>query len=209
MSADPWVWAAALCTLAVFSFLFRDNVLYRIAEHLLVGVAAGYMLVLTWHDVLWPEVFQPIGSQGPGLALVPLALSLLFLGRLVPGSLGHQGSRIAVAFLVAVSAGVNISTQLQARVLSQAAATMALPATGSWVDAFGQAVLVLGTLTGLSYFYFSREHRGVLGVSARIGALTLMLAFGAAFGYTVMSRIALLIGRVLFLLRDWLGVLSV
>jgi hypothetical protein len=31
-----------------------------------------------------------------------------------------------------------------------------------------------------------------------------MVAFGAAFGYTVMARISLLIGRMQFLLGDWL-----
>jgi hypothetical protein len=32
-----------------------------------------------------------------------------------------------------------------------------------------------------------------------------MIAFGAAWGFTVMSRMSLLIGRVQFLLFDWLG----
>jgi hypothetical protein len=30
-----------------------------------------------------------------------------------------------------------------------------------------------------------------------------MIAFGAAFGYTVMARVSLLIGRMMFLLYDW------
>jgi hypothetical protein len=31
-----------------------------------------------------------------------------------------------------------------------------------------------------------------------------MITFGAAFGYTVMGRMSLLIGRLDFLLADWL-----
>jgi hypothetical protein len=35
----------------------------------------------------------------------------------------------------------------------------------------------------------------------------MMVFFGATFGYTVMSRVSLLIGRMEFLLGDWLGLL--
>jgi hypothetical protein len=36
----------------------------------------------------------------------------------------------------------------------------------------------------------------------------LMLGFGAMFGATVMARMSLLIGRMWFLLHDWLGAVS-
>ena len=36
-------------TLSVFSFLYRDNPLYRLAEHAFVGVAAGYGVVVEFH----------------------------------------------------------------------------------------------------------------------------------------------------------------
>jgi hypothetical protein len=69
----------------------------------------------------------------------------------------------------------------------------------------GNLVLVVGTLTGLIYFYFSREHKGVFGGAAKIGVYFLMVTFGASFGYTVMSRMSLLIGRLYFLFGNWLG----
>jgi hypothetical protein len=31
-----------------------------------------------------------------------------------------------------------------------------------------------------------------------------MIAFGASFGYTVMSRLSILIGRINFLFHDWI-----
>jgi len=58
-------------------------------------------------------------------------------------------------------------------------------------------------VTGLIYFYFSKEHRGVFGQTARIGIYFLMVTFGASFGYTVMSRMSLLIGRIDFLITEW------
>ena len=41
--------------------------------------------------------------------------------------------------------------------------------------------------------------------AARTGILFLMISFGAGYGYTVMSRLSLLIGRFQFLIEDWLG----
>ncbi|MCP4685466.1 MAG: hypothetical protein GY867_08450, partial [bacterium] len=65
-------------------------------------------------------------------------------------------------------------------------------------------VVLLGVICTISYFYFSREHRGVLGKSAKVGTWFLMIFFGTTFGYTVMSRMSTFIGRVEFLLSDFL-----
>ena len=69
----------------------------------------------------------------------------------------------------------------------------------------GDVVILAGTLTTLSYFFFSREHRGALGISAKTGIWFLMISFGAAFGTTVMSRMSLLIARAYFVIHEWLG----
>jgi len=56
-------------------------------------------------------------------------------------------------------------------------------------------ILLIGVVSVLFYFFFSVEHTGPGMVTARTGIYFLMIAFGAAFGYTVMSRMSLLIGR--------------
>ena len=58
------------------------------------------------------------------------------------------------------------------------------------------ALAFVGLVCSLSYFFFSKEHRGVLGVTSRIGIYTLMIGFGVGFGLTVMGRVALLGHRV-------------
>jgi hypothetical protein len=60
----------------------------------------------------------------------------------------------------------------------------------------------------LVYFFFSKEHKGVFGGTAKVGIFFLMVTFGASFGYTVMSRMSLLIGRIDFLFGDWLGLIK-
>ncbi len=60
-------------------------------------------------------------------------------------------------------------------------------------------------IDGHRFFFYSREHKGALGVASRLGIAFLMISFGAGYGYTVMSRVSLLIGRFQFLLGDVLG----
>jgi hypothetical protein len=64
--------------------------------------------------------------------------------------------------------------------------------------------MVAGVVSTLLYFYFSKPHTGVLGGVATLGIWFIMISFGAHFGYTVMARVSLLIGRVQFLVIDWL-----
>ena len=71
-----------------------------------------------------------------------------------------------------------------------------------------QFTLVVGVLTCLTYFFFSVEHKGGVGKVARVGIWFLMITFGAAFGFTVMGRIALLAARFEFLFDDWLWIID-
>ncbi|MCY3770675.1 MAG: hypothetical protein OXG98_01430, partial [Gemmatimonadetes bacterium] len=73
-----------------------------------------------------------------------------------------------------------------------------------WGTSFSHIVLVLGVICGLVYFFFSLEHKGMLGRVSRAGIWVLMVTFGAAFGYTVMARISLLTGRM-EALGAWIG----
>lgn len=61
---------------------------------------------------------------------------------------------------------------------------------------FGQILLFLGLIASLIYFYFSIEQKGPVGAVSRFGVWVLMIGFGASFGFTVMGRLALAIGRV-------------
>jgi hypothetical protein len=73
-----------------------------------------------------------------------------------------------------------------------------------WGASAANTLLIVGVVSALVYFYFSKEHTGLLGGTARLGIWFLMVSFGAAFGYTVMARISLLIGRMEFLIEDWI-----
>ena len=98
-----------LLTLMVFSYILRDNPLFRLAVHLLIGVAAGYAGAVVWNGVILPQMIGPFyrafsggGLDSLFLALPPLLLGLLLLGKL-SDRLAWIGSR-TMAFLVGVGA---------------------------------------------------------------------------------------------------------
>jgi hypothetical protein len=193
---------AGVLTLAIFTFLYRDNPIYKMAESLLIGVSIGYFLVVTWTNNLMGLLFRPLFDDGRLSLVVPLVLGLLMFGRF------HRRtavlSRIPIALLIGSGAGVAIPAMLGARTLAQMSATVSPFIKESGVPDISSIVVLLGVLCTLSYFYFSAEHKGLLGKSAKVGTWFLMIFFGTTFGYTVMSRMSTFIGRVEFLMTDFL-----
>jgi len=232
-------WLVVLLTLCIFSFLYKDNPFYKAAEHLYVGVSAGYVAVISfWQQVqpnlfgrLWPsrvkvdddsilksiwyaiyEIFNFI-STGFGVLdrsifpeggikgydeirmiyLIPFILGIFMLLRLVP-KLGWL-ARWAIAYIVGMAAGLRFYGFLNSDILIQIKAS-AIDFTSDWGTIVNALILFIGTLTGLIYFFYSTEHKGVVGRLSRIGIYFLMIKFGASFGFAVMGRISLLIGRI-------------
>jgi len=184
-------WIAAALTLFIFSFLYKDNPFYKLAEHIFVGVSAGYWVVYEVRQVVIPNMVEPV-SQGKYLYIVPGVMGVMMLTRVLP-KIGWI-SRWAIAFTVGMGSGYAFITYLQSNALDQVKATL-LP-----LNSLNNILMIVGVFTGLIYFFFSREHKGVFGGAARVGIWFLMVAFGASFGYTVMARISLLIGRCMDLM---------
>lgn len=366
------LWLMAFLTLALFSFMYKDNPFYKVAEHIFAGMTAGYYVGLIWHSVILQQLWDPM-LDGRWWLFVPGLLGVLMFSRFT--SKYSWISRIPLAFVMAVTAGVFLTTQLHGLVLPQMRDTM-VPATkiegkvadtfsnnigelsvfdsglpvpdtlnadssvavltavkpdssavvsgegeqslkdsvsGSMsimgsvvqpsrneVDRLGHSlvelsaeiadnsplgmgefyaisfklrptdlsgapmvvaqshmlsddgisvttvngqdglkklsvsfdladdlptgrydlsveverhsviftlaiIVVVGVISTLIYFYFSKPHTGALGITAKVGIWFIMISFGAHFGYTVMGRVSLLIGRVQFLIVDWIG----
>jgi hypothetical protein len=70
------------------------------------------------------------------------------------------------------------------------------------IENINLALIFIGTITVLLYFFFSKAHTGIYGQFVNVGKWFMMIGFGASFGLTVMARISLLIGRIQFLVND-------
>ncbi|MDH4084897.1 MAG: hypothetical protein OEV99_17960 [Nitrospira sp.] len=200
-------WVATGLTLLIFSFLYKDNPLFKLAEHLYVGVSVGYVIVKTYDTVIVHLVIKPIAENGEIALLIPVAIGMLMLARYVPKAAWM--SRYAFAFIVGMGSGLAIPRTISSFILKQVEDTIRplLSLAGSDGVTFSMnllnpasdlnAIIILcGVGSVLFYFFFSIEHSGAGKVVARTGVLFLMVSFGAAFGYTVMARMSLLIGRL-------------
>ena len=202
------VWVAAFLTLGIISFLYKDNAWYKLCEAIFVGISAGYWFVVLFWDNIYGK-FWLLKGEDPTL-WIGAFLGFLMLLRLIP-KIGWI-SRWSLAFIVGCTAGLYIMNYFVTNIVRQLSGTV-IPLFGenfgaSIPDMITNIVIVIGTFTGLVYFYFSKEHKGAFGATAKVGIWFIMITFGASFGYTVMSRMSLLIGRIDFLLGDWLGLIS-
>lgn len=200
-------WVATGLTLFIFTFLYKDNPLFKLAENLYVGVSVGYTIVKTYDTVIVQLIWKPIVENGEWSLLVPVAIGTLMLTRYVPKAAWL--SRYAFAFIVGVGSGLAIPRTISSFILKQIEDTvrpllMLVPGEGvtfTWsllnpASSLNTIIILVGVSSVLFYFFFSVEHTGPGKAVARTGILFLMIAFGAAFGYTVMARMSLLIGRL-------------
>ena len=197
------LWLGALMTFGIYSFLYKDNPFYKVAEQIFVGLSAGYWFVYTIYFILIPNLFDKLSADfgAHWLLIIPGILGIMMLSQIVP-KLAWL-SRYPIALMIGTTAGISFMRYMKSDVISQMTATMINPFSGSAAEIVGQILLVAGTICGVMYFFFSKKHEGAFGVGARIGIYFLMVSFGAAFGYTAMARISLLIGRLQFLLFEW------
>lgn len=199
---------AAGLTLSLYTFLYKDNPLFKFAEHIYVGVAAAYVFGQVWYPTLYGEIIGPMTGSDESSSpttwwlLVPTLLGCLMLTRF-SARIGWL-SRIAFAFFVGLGAGFAIPRTISSYILAQVEPTLS-PLSLS-VEGLNLLIILVGVVTVLIYFFFSVEHTGVVGHASKVGIWFLMISFGASFGYTIMARVSLLIGRVTFLFRDWLHI---
>lgn len=219
------IWVAALLTLCIMSFLYKDNPFYKLAEHIFIGVSAGYWFAQlykatlvpgVWRKLFWKSTVELSGTGfsaylvyflekfGPTVAAI---LGILMLMRLFPKV--SWISRWPLAFAVGTTAGITIYSFASGQVLAQVKATMIpLFISGDWAQTANNWFIIIGVCCGLIYFYFSKPHKGIMGGASKVGIWFLMISFGATFGYTVMARISLISGRFIFLLKDWLQIIK-
>lgn len=229
VSGDIWVWLAAIFTLAIMSYLYKDNPLYKAAEYLFVGVASGYYLSIYYQNVMVPNLFRPVGEGVRAAAGGSFTWDLWRLAALVLGVMLFTRltritwpSRWPMGLLVGAYSGLAIIGFAQGDLVAQIQDNLIPFVDGDAVTALSEArgftevllgvlgalsnsVLIVGLFASLYYFFFSQEHRGVSGGIAKVGIWFLMVSFGASYGFTVMARVSLALDRLRFLFSDWLG----
>ena len=224
--SDGWSMASTLtggvATIAIFSFLLGENRLYRFFEHLFIGIAAAWGLMLTLKNFLWPKILEPVlgldimqypdGSYSMEyplarlLYLIPFAFGLLYY--CMYSQRYNWLAKLVIGFSLGAGAGLafeGILNQMLPQLSSSFKSLVAVKEGAiDWRQSFDNVVFVYTLLAVMYYFFFSFRRRGpVLGRISASGRWFMMVCFGAYFGSTVMARMALLVERLQFLLGDW------
>ena len=210
ISLDINIWISVFFTLAIFSFLYKDNPVYKFAESVFIGVSAGYIFCVWIVDVLKPRVSESYNS-GSYFIIIPLFLGFLLFLNLVPKY--KKYSFIPIAIFVGIYAGVNLVSYVKTYIIDQVEASVVpfvVFEKGEivWFDSLNNIIMFIGLASVMFYFYYTKKSKGLFGKIRNVGLIYLMVAFGAAFGYTIIARISLLIGRLNFILSDWLGIIK-
>jgi hypothetical protein len=198
-------------TIFILSFLWRENPLSRAVEHLFVGLAAIFTVAFVYDAAVKGaflgtnkiiEWIQGVaGAEYGWIWFIPLFIGFMYLFFFTKKYFFLY--RYPVAIVAGIQAGLIITGMISANFVAQIADTVTLPLIGAEpLDAFNSILIIVGVITALSFFFFTWEHKGPLGISTRIGRYFLMATFGSFYGGTVMARMSLLIGRLRFLYEE-------
>jgi len=223
------IFFGGICTLAIFSFLYKENPIYRFFEHFYIGIATSYGIIETIKNFLWPKVFSkllgadkivfPDGTlaqeyQSSNLLwLLPISFGLLYYTLLTKK---HKWlAQLVIGCQLGYSAGLSfkgIFIELMPQIYDS---FKPLYVSGSTNQTMSNIVFVTTLLCALSYFFFTFKRTdvrdgqvslvsNVLTWCSGLGRWLMMGCFGAFFGSTIMARMALLIERLEFLLKTWI-----
>ncbi len=178
--------AGFVLTLMVFSYLLGDNLLYRIAVYVLVGLAAGYITIVTVESVLLPWFQTTIGSGQPlntGLGLLPVLLATLLLLK-SSSRLGRLGN-LAIAFLVGVGTAVALIGTLVGTLFPLVSSTGA----GFRGDIINLFLIFAGVICSLIYFQYILTRTTPDGTRVRILPVQLLSIIGQGFIVTALASL--------------------
>ncbi len=209
------IWIGVIVTLTVLSYLIKDNVFYRYMQKAAMGTTVGIAIVMTWSQILKPYWWTPISTA---FSENGHWSGILWLLALIPGLLWYCQmskkwfwlSKPVLALFIGVAAGMAfkstillIMPQLGAALRPLNPWTVAGGLTiQSGLEVLNNAVFMIALFTTLLYFCFTIKTENRLFLAPMTtGRLMIMVALGAMFGNTVMTRMSFLIERMQFLFQ--------
>jgi len=206
VSMDPGVWLGAFFILAIFSFAFKQNPLFKLSEHIFVAASVGYALSLAVSNIQRFAV-TPI-SRGEVVFLLPCVLGGLLYFQY--SSKYYWVSRYGTAFLIGITMVVAFRATIKTSFVSQIQMAIVPLTKPDILSDIGGLVTLAAFVASTFFFVFTipKAHKGRWGSLAIAGRYFIMAALGASFGNTVVTRMKLLIGQLLYLLIDWLGLIA-
>ncbi|MBL8160983.1 MAG: hypothetical protein JNJ61_03290 [Anaerolineae bacterium] len=206
------LWAGFVFTLMIFSYVLGDNILYRIAVYVFVGLAAGYITIVTVESVLLPWIRGTLLSPAAGIGgivvgIIPLLLGLLLLFKTSP-RLGRAGN-IAIAFIIGVGTAVALVGAVSGTLLPLAAAT----GSAVRVDVINGFLLALGVISTLTYFWYLARRKPdgttqrslLIRTVGALGQFFIIVTLGALYSGAILTSLTIFSERIGFIVARITG----
>jgi len=194
-------WLAAFFTLGVFSYLWKENPWYRFCEHTFIALTIAHGLTMNFHQSLVPYTKTYVIKQGWWWFVPLFAIGLLYYTRF-PGFFGGKYGWLArYPISISVGWGLGASISRGARPMATQLADVMRPLTN-----VNNLLFFVFFVCVLMYFFFTFFSKTkTVSTAGRFGRWIMMIGFGVSFGNTINGRISLFLGRLTFLLTQWLG----
>lgn len=200
MTAELQTWIGVIATLAIFSFLIKENPFYRFFEYTVIGMSAAHAVVMTWDNYTKPFWVNGV-MKGEYYLLIPGAIAVLYYFRYAPPK--YQWLyRYPLALIMGYNIGYNLAYDPRPFMTQIRGTFESLKDLNSFI----YLVIFIGVVV---YFIFTFGNKSAaVGKTRTFARYAMMMYFGVSFGNTVQGRFSLLLGRLLFLLQDWLGLVK-
>lgn len=196
-------WVAAIATLIVLGGLLGERRLFGWSQHLLAGLATGFLALLAIREVIAPRLVDPLLAGGAGrlelwagLALVAAAAAAPWLPRVV--------AAVPVSIAIGSLAAFALGGAVIGTVIPQLVATVDVGRGTAADTVAGVAAAGVSGLVLLGFLHGAPRGRPTR-LAAGAGRWLLVAGIGGWLGYLLFSRLLLLLDRIGFLLGDWLG----
>jgi hypothetical protein len=206
------LWVGFVFTLMIFSYVLGDNILYRLAVYVFVGLAAGYITIVTVESVILPWVRGTLlapeaGIGGTIIGIIPFILGLLLLLKTSP-RFGRAGN-IAIAFIIGVGTAVALVGAITGTLLPLASST----GSSVRIDVLNGFLIFLGVASTLIYFqYLARRkpngeiQRGLLiRFFGGVGQAFIVVTLGAIYAGAILTSLTIFSERIGFILARITG----
>lgn len=214
-----WIILSFLLTVMVLSYLLGDNIFFRVAAHLFIGLTAGYVVLLIANQILWPYLINPLinGTWPEALWLaIPVVLILMLLLSQIR-RFTWIGS-LPLAYLAGLAAAIAVGGAVFGTLLPQSRAIVdsfdparwyAVP-NQTWLRILDAVVMLVGTVGTLSFFHFGRKQKttseeeyekrpSIIEGLSKVGQVFIGITLGAVFAGVFSSSLLALIDRILFI----------
>ncbi len=197
------VWFSVFFTLGIYSILYRENPWFRVAESVYLGTAVGYGIS---QDLLYiRNQWSGQWSQSTGMILlfaITIFVGLLWYARFNKSTFYLY--RWPLAIIVGTGIGMALKTVIFTQFLDQIIAQANTPffVSGDLVRTINNILIQIMVPSVLLYFWFTGTIRDSppMKIVEKIARYTMMAGFGSAYGYTILTRYSLFIGRCQYLL---------